>query len=192
MTWIRTASGAKFDYAAGADANINLYDIAEHLSKIPRFSGACRPNLSVAQHSIHVSILMERDGGSPVDGLIGLFHDGHEAYVGDLPTPFSDYLFELTGFDIKEKITEPIDEAIYRKLGIPYPLTPQQLARLRSCDKMALVAEGTQLVKGFVPDPSWPSCDLAVRPMGPDQAYTSFIERYNKLCVARQRWRTPG
>lgn len=186
-TWIRTASGKKFDYHLGADNEIDLFDIAEHLSKIPRFAGACRPNLSVAQHSIHVSALMERDGGGPVAGMYGLFHDAHEAYFGDMPTPFTNYVFEITGHDIKEKITAEIDEAVFKKLGLDWPVPSDIAKRLKFCDAAAFAVEGKKLVKGFTLPDDHPYADLTINPVGQEMAYRMFIERMNKLKIAIQR-----
>lgn len=187
--WIRTASGKKFDYPLGSDNDVDIFDIAEHLSKIPRFAGACRPNLSVAQHSVAVSALMERDGGGPIAGLVGLFHDAHEAYFGDIPTPFTDYLFALTGQDIKERVVAPIDAAVFRKLNIDYPLDDAMYARLKTIDAGCFAAEGVQLVKGFKVPEGCPVADIKVTPVGQEQAYRSFLERYNKLTTLRQRMR---
>ena len=193
MSWIRTASGKKFHYDDPEANIIDIADIAEHLSKIPRFSGACRPNLSVAQHSVHVASLMLRDNGTPTEGMLGLLHDAHEAFMGgDIPTPASDYLYEVTGHDMKALLVEPIDAVIFAKFKLPHPLPEKMEAKLKRCDKAALVAEGVQLVRGFIPDPTWPTMDLSVRPMSEDQARRSFMELFTKLRTMREKagqWR---
>ncbi len=188
--WIRTASGKKFDYSLGVDNEVDLFDIAEHLSKMPRFAGACRPSLSVAQHSVNVSVLMERDGGGPIHGLYGLFHDAHEAYIGDLPTPLTNYLFDLLGTDIKERLVEGIDAAVYRRLSLDYPIPDNISSKISFFDRAAFAAEGKALVKGFQIPPGCPTADMgSISPVGQEQAYRMFVERLSRLSTARQRWK---
>ena len=188
--WVRTASGKKYDYSLGVDNDVDLFDVAEHLSKIPRFCGACRPNFSVAQHSVLVSVAMERDGGGPIHGLYGLFHDGHEAFFGDMPTPLTDYMFDLLGTDIKERIVEGIDAAIFRRLNLEYPIPEVIASKLHYFDKAAFAAEGTSLVKGFKIPEGCPTADFGnINPVGSEQAYRMFIERYTRLSTLRQRWK---
>ena len=185
-TFIRTASGKKIDYADIDVQAIDIYDIAEHLSKLPRFLGATRPFISVAQHSLHVSSLAERDGGGPIAALYGLLHDAEEAYMGDMPTPLANYLWDLTGRDIKAELSDMLTEAVYTKFKLKWPMDDVMDKRIRMCDCAALVAEG-RFVKGFIPDPSWHTMDISINPMSQEQAMRSFLERYNKLTIARAK-----
>lgn len=82
MTTITTASGRTIDLFSPSTADIDIHDIAEHLSKLCRFTGACRPFWSVAQHSLLVSRLCHPDAA-----LAGLLHDASEAYLGDVSSP---------------------------------------------------------------------------------------------------------
>lgn len=69
-------------------SGITLADIAHHLSMINRFNGAaCRP-YSVAEHSLLVCEIAERELHLPTQGLLAaLMHDAHEAYTGDFHSP---------------------------------------------------------------------------------------------------------
>ena len=185
--FIRTVSGRKFDYSLGEDNVVDVYDLAMALSKLPRFCGACEPFLSVAQHSIHVSVLMQRDGGTAEDAMHGLLHDAHEAFIGDIPTPALDFFFDETGRDFKEVLCPGIDKAILKMANLP-PMTHEQEQRCKLCDLTALNLEGKRVVKGWQAVPvAQVMGDLSITPMSPEQACRSFMERYSKLKSERMR-----
>lgn len=64
-----------------------IEDIAHGLSTECRFGGHC-PYYSVAEHSILVSkFLLTRYPQNPIVAMLGLLHDGPEAYLKDVPRP---------------------------------------------------------------------------------------------------------
>lgn len=88
MTFILTATGRSVDLRHPHGDDINADDIAHALSQINRFTGHCRRPYSVAEHSLLVCEISERELGLDVHGrLAALMHDAHEAYCGDLHTP---------------------------------------------------------------------------------------------------------
>jgi hypothetical protein len=78
--FITTFTGRKVNPLALRIEDIDIRDIAHHLACINRFCGALREPVSVAQHSVYVSRLLD---GSTFE-LIGLLHDASEAYLGDV------------------------------------------------------------------------------------------------------------
>lgn len=84
--WIQTMSGIAVDLRHPTHEMFTLPDIAHALSRIPRFNGHTPAPYSVAQHSVHVSILAGMAGG-PQAARDGLMHDAAEAYLGDMPSP---------------------------------------------------------------------------------------------------------
>lgn len=60
--------------------DVKIEDIAHHLALLNRFVGATRRPVSIAQHSVYVSRLLDGTGWSRE----GLFHDAAEAYLGDV------------------------------------------------------------------------------------------------------------
>ena len=77
MTWMLTATGATVDLRWMAAEDISILDIAHHLAQINRYTGACSRPYSVAEHSLLVCEIMERELGvsSPhalLAGLMGL------------------------------------------------------------------------------------------------------------------------
>lgn len=97
---IRTYTGrciAAWDPQPG---DIDPIDIAVGLARAPRWAGQSRQSLSVARHSINVgrgmsvSWLSWHESKRPESPeraqLLGLLHDGAEAYLGDLASPFKE------------------------------------------------------------------------------------------------------
>jgi hypothetical protein len=83
MTFIVTAEGAELDLRNPAPGHITAYDIAWALSQENRFLRCVRP-YSVAEHSLLVCEIAEREFGLDVHGLLAaLMHDAHEAYTRD-------------------------------------------------------------------------------------------------------------
>jgi len=92
MSWMITASGAEYHFTGYKACTENgrpvrIEDIAHQLSMINRFCGATKRPYSVAEHSLFVSELLQRDGRSAIAQLAGLMHDAHETYTNDVSSP---------------------------------------------------------------------------------------------------------
>jgi hypothetical protein len=92
MSFIITANGAEYRLAGVAMLNpaerpVRIDDIAHHLSQINRFTGACKRPYSVAEHSLFVSEIAQRNGCGMGVQLAAPLHDAHEAYTSDLSSP---------------------------------------------------------------------------------------------------------
>jgi len=107
-TRINLHSGSVMDYDAPSAEMIDLHDIALALSRMPRFLGHTRLMFSVAAHSLLAYVLAADEYKVSM-----LFHDAHEAYMGDIPSPLKNML----GPKIKV-IESNIDRAIERKFYI--------------------------------------------------------------------------
>lgn len=95
------------------DFSPDIYDIAIHLANECRFVGALG-GYSVAQHSVHVSLLVPRKYA-----FQALMHDAHEAYTKDLPKPHK----EIVGEGWNEFETR-VAEKVRRHFGVPPSLNP--------------------------------------------------------------------
>lgn len=126
--WSQTYSGEAFYYNDDKIASnpYKLDDIAHQLSTITRYGGAAIYPYSVAQHCVALAWAVWRDTMDPVLVLDALFHDGEEAYTGDLRTPIKDRCPEF------RKMTKPINAAMrqaMRDAGIPVPLKENDVVR---------------------------------------------------------------
>lgn len=84
MGLIKTFTGLSVDPLDVRPDQIVIEDIAHALAQCNRFAGHVSAPISVAQHSVYVSLLV----GSPTTyALAGLLHDASEAYLGDVTYP---------------------------------------------------------------------------------------------------------
>jgi len=83
---------AVYPFALKPD-DIRIEEVAESLAKICRFNGHYNgPPYSVAEHSLNVEALLERESNNPLVQLVGLLHDAHEMLLGDISSPWYPYL----------------------------------------------------------------------------------------------------
>lgn len=107
---VTTYTGISFNLV---EPEFNILDIAHALSNICRYNGHCNQFYSVAEHSVLVSRLVEElQLGDP---FIGLMHDGHEAYLSDVPSPFKQLLPDWSAIDVA------LEEKLYDHFSIPWP-----------------------------------------------------------------------
>lgn len=89
MTWMLTATGKAFSLGRPHAGDVTITDISHHLALINRFNGATRRPYSVAEHSLFVAEIAEREFAlrDPFAVMAALMHDAHEAYLGDIIAP---------------------------------------------------------------------------------------------------------
>lgn len=169
--------------------DIYVEDIQHALSNLCRFNGHCREFYSVAQHSVHVSEWLSRNGYSLRTQFLGLIHDASEAYVGDMVRPLRRHssmdAFNFACKDIQRKITN--------KLCAPFPGAPHRWwvdPEIKSPVKMAdndILSSECQQLFNITPDhwdlPS-PKDFFHIKPISPRDAKILFEERFHELSVA--------
>jgi len=94
--------------------DIDVRDIAHALALCSRFAGHSRFPISVAQHSVGVSLLAGAVA-SHREALQGLFHDGSEAYLGDM-TKWVKSSPEMSGYRDAEHRAQTV---VYTAFGLP-------------------------------------------------------------------------
>lgn len=100
--------------------DIDLVDIANALARQCRFLGHVSGFVSVGEHSLVVSRLLEERGESQLIQATGLLHDASEAYLGDISGP----LKRLPAFDGYREVEEHVERVIAAKYGLPFPYPP--------------------------------------------------------------------
>jgi 5'-deoxynucleotidase YfbR-like HD superfamily hydrolase len=128
---IDTHTGKAFNYNK---PEVCAADVAHGLAYVCRFAGHVSRYMSVAEHSIIVSRLAA--SMRPELALAALWHDAHEAYMGDMPKP----LKNMVGKDYTS-IAAKIDEAIAKQLKVPALASPI----IKSADNLAVLYEAREL-----------------------------------------------
>ena len=119
-----------------------ILDIQEGLSA-KRCAG--RMDWSIEKHSILVARLMEIMFPEQEWGALGgLFHDDHEAYIGDIPSPVGRMLSRLE--DTKKAISKGIREFLDFDFRFPE-------REIHMCDQIAWDLESAELLRFSPNDP---------------------------------------
>ena len=154
-SWALTASGKKLVFLKPKVGDIVFYDIALHLSRLCRFTGAPTQFYSVAQHCILVSQLVrEILDKECVDDqsveywdqiLAALFHDAEEYVTGDVSSPLKAAMQGKYNW-----IAAGIRKTIYARFNIDWAY---HNAIIKAGDNKAILIERYYLM----PDhPGWP------------------------------------
>lgn len=117
---IKTWKGRIDPLNAKAD-EINIEDIAHALARQCRYNGHTVGYLSVARHSIWVSLMLELQGWDEGVQRIGLLHDAAEAYLGDLVRPLKQTAFGKAYLEVEAALEEVIAE----HFDLIYPFPPE-------------------------------------------------------------------
>lgn len=154
-TSIETSTGRYVDLLAPDPATIVLADIAAHLSRIGRFNGACQRYYSVAEHAILVADRLRSQGYGPATILLGLHHDSHEAYFGDLVRPWKIAMGEAFDTGPGHWVERQLQSAVHVALRLP-DWTGLMRTAVKAADDWALAAEAYHLLpsqgRGWVCD----------------------------------------
>lgn len=178
--WIQTFRGGRFNLLEPRPGQVDILDIAHHLAYLCRYVGAVPAFYSVAQHSVLVSELCEREAGREA-GRWGLVHDAAEAYLGDLSWPAK----QIPGLrEAYAAVEEPILQAVAAAFG----LRPEMPEVVKRADRRVLLAETRDLLGDpeWAHDPFWRG-DLEpwplekIVPFTPEDARREFLAQYEHL-----------
>jgi len=146
-------SGAMFDPLAPDPAMILPSDIAHALAHLCRFGGHVSRFLSVAEHSVHVSLCAEGllprgtpDAERRQAALLGLLHDATEAYLGDTIWP----LKHSPAWAWYREAEARLDSAIRARFGLSF-VDPVVEDAVDWADAAVLLGEARDLMG----DPPW-------------------------------------
>jgi hypothetical protein len=142
MTWMLTATGTAFELGRPRTDDVQLADIAHQLALINRFNGATTRPYSVAEHSLLVAEIFERQLGmsNPVARLAALMHDAHKCYLGDITTPVKRHLGD--GCQVLEA---SLERAVQERYGLRTAAAAYR-QQIRDADLIALATERRDLM----------------------------------------------
>lgn len=174
--YIETVSGKKFFLFR---PEFDIQDIAHALGNNCRYTGHVKHRYSVAEHSVLVSLIMEDQKlGNPYEGLM---HDAHEAYIGDMASPWKRLLPDYNAHEAR------IELAMRRWAGLPDKISKEA----KIADYTALLLEARVLLPSKAKD--WPMApeviamankvqqDYMISCYDPDAARHHFLVRYAEL-----------
>lgn len=164
---IQLAGGSYFNLLDPWHSELSVHDIAHGLSHLCRFTGHTKQFYSVAQHSVMVSLIVPPDLA-----MEGLFHDAHEAVIGDMATPLKNL---LAGY-------REIEREIERAVRAQYGLSGAMNSAVKRADLIMLATERRDLM---------PECELLwsildgvkpleeiLSPLPADEARALFMARF--------------
>lgn len=165
-----TYSGRTVDLERPDFSRFTIEDIARPLAYQCRFVGNTRAFYSVAQHCVLASELAP--AGFAYDALL---HDCEEAFTGDWPTPWKVRI----GRSVIREAIAPLKEALARRFGFRHP----EPKAVKLADQRALATELRDLCAPH--RVNWqdlpPAAAEPIRPLGPEEAMTAFLDRYTAL-----------
>ncbi len=139
--WIQTRRGRAVSLLHPKAEDIDGAELACLLSRLNRFGGHTVPAYTVAEHSLRVSGVVSKEGGSPLMALVALLHDAHEGYLGcDISSP----LKSLLGKEFKE-VTDVWDAAIAERFGFRPELFHDPV--VKRADRILLATERRDLLE---------------------------------------------
>jgi hypothetical protein len=141
----------------------DINDIAQALSHQCRFNGHV-DFYSVAEHCVRVSEILEAEKCVVNTQLMGLLHDGAEAYLGDVPGPWKKHV-SINGRPVEE-VEKEMELKMFEQLHIEYSDFAWDL--VKKADKAAYLEEADARP---APGKGW----------DPIKAKYEFIKRYHQL-----------
>ncbi len=166
---MKTSTGRYIDPFKLVPSDISINDIANHLSKICRFNGACKFHYSVAQHSVYVSYLCKTSN----ERLAGLLHDASEAYICDIPSP----LKNTPQFEFYRELEAEVQGMINEKFGLPREISKT----VHRADKEICMTEGIQLMNELYTHLNVEPADLIITEITPKEAEEFFLREYQNI-----------
>jgi len=171
--YLLTYKNLRFDPLKPTVDMIDIRDIAHALSQVCRFSGQSPSYYSVADHSVHVSEILEFQRADRELQLAGLLHDAAEAYIADVPTPVK---INLPAY---KEIEDTIIRVIFKKFNLPFSL----YAKVKQADIVALKTEFRDIIgQGLLDHPDVPCHERVLKPSGsPLASEVTFLRLYSHL-----------
>lgn len=172
--WMMTHSGKRYYPTNPRPEDVDIKDVAHHLSMLCRYTGACNFFYSVAEHSILVANLVAQV--APEHALAGLLHDATEAYLGDMGRPLK------SSMPLYRKIEDLNWElAIAPRFGLPEKL-PQIV---HDADEAVYRVEAPLLMHAKFPYkpyvPAFDTSNSRILGLAPASAKRRFLDRYEEL-----------
>jgi hypothetical protein len=187
QAYVETASGIRAHLWGERTLDweqVSVFDIAHALAMQCRFNGHCRSFYSVAQHSVLVSRVVDRETSSNRLAMLALLHDASEAFVGDIVQPVKMVLDEIApAWREIEAETQRVIEVVLAGRAA----TDEECEPIKRADVALLACEAARLMPSGgswwnLPSPPLPN------PLGRiwtfDEGRRKFLGTYYRLARA--------
>ncbi len=161
---------------------IDIEDIAHALSMQCRWNGHCSQFVSVAEHSVAVSTIVESE-----NQLQALLHDASEAYISDIPSPVKQYLDNY--YTIESKIQQAILETFKCEPVLTEDVKDADAIQLKTEAKYLLPSGGKDWAGNFPTSNRKGKVPLCLAP-GP--ARELFLNTFYELTEGRRPSKSPS
>lgn len=175
--WIQTYTGKRVYPLDPDPETICVEDIAHALASQNRFSGHTLKPYNVAHHSVIVA-----EHCTAALRLIGLLHDGSEAYLVDVARP----LKRLPEFAAYREAERKLQKIVYKALGIEIPEMPMTHSipvDVAAIDDRVLATEVRDLM--FLRPKEWAwmprPYSMHISPWTPEESEHQFLTLYHRL-----------
>lgn len=167
---IETYNGEHFTLDPNDFSGVNIHNLGHALSGVNRFNSHTIRMYSVAEHAVHVASMLP-----PELQLIGLLHDGSEAFIQDIPSPFKQFLPDYA------KMEDLIQTKVYRAFKLDPDWVAEVYPAVKRIDSMMCQIEATQLLHskgaGWAEDHGHPGISC----LAPEQAEALFMWAYVRI-----------
>ena len=172
---IVTVTDDVFDIAAPSAEQVDVDVVAHSLALQCRFNGHIPGFYSVAEHSVRVSRWLEAHDEPVAIQQAGLWHDGAEAYIGDMVRPMKQ--MEPLGSAYLE-VEDGVAEALSHVVGVDLVNLPDIV---KAADKAVYEWEVQNIRSGHLSGWGW------------SFAREAFLRRHEMLFdeTISRFWRTP-
>lgn len=158
------------------DNRIDIEEIAQALSHLCRYNGHTSQFYSVAQHSVHVSQILDNDPATQRHALAGLLHDAAEALIGDVVKPLKVLLPDY------QRIEREVEAAVFETFGLPAVLDPcvkrADLVMLRTELRDLMGVSHAQAQRAWALPADIEPLKGRLVPMSPEHARQAFVEAF--------------
>lgn len=170
LAQIETYNGEFFNLDPNDFSGVDIYNLAHALSGVNRFNSHTNRMYSVGEHSVHVACLLPPDLQ-----LVGLLHDGSEAYIQDIPSPFKQFLPDYAAM---EKL---IQNKVWRAFNLDPEWVDGVYPAVKRVDSMMCEVEATHLLhskgQGWAQDHGHPGIFC----LAPERAEAFFMWAYVRI-----------
>jgi hypothetical protein len=172
--WIQTFTGQAVRPLNVRPEDVDIRDIARHLSMLCRYAGAVQRFYSIAEHSVRVARRVWELTGDVEWTRKAAVHDSPEAYLVDVPSPLKRSLFMWFYRWAERRAARSISIA----LGVMIP----EPKAVKAADTEILGTEARQLKSPVHPEWRLPPA-LNIGPLGwePWKAEHVFLQTWNAL-----------